>query len=260
MARRKLGFWYRFAVAVLKPPFLLVARRDWRHADRLPASGGIVVVPNHISQIDPLVMAHFLHDHHRPPRILAKASVFTWPFAGRVIRGAGQIPVYRETADAGSALRDAVAAVHRGEAVVVYSEGTITRDPLLWPMRGKTGAARIALTTGCPVFPLAMWGPQAVMPPYTVKLRLWPRRTFHVSLGPAVDLDDLRGRPQTPEVLATAMDRIMAALAAEVGQLRGETPPDQLLDPKAAHVSLTGNPHVDYTDYDERDDQGRRTA
>jgi 1-acyl-sn-glycerol-3-phosphate acyltransferase len=252
VARKKVGFWYRLAVVVLKPPMLAVSRRDWRHTERLPAAGGIVVVANHLSHLDPLVMAHFLWDNGRPPRVLAKSSVFDWPVAGRVIRGAGQIPVHRETATAGSALRDAVAAVRAGEAVVVYPEGTITRDPRLWPMRGKTGAARIALTTGCPVLPLGMWGPQFVVPPYRPRVRLVPRRTVHVSLGPPVDLSDLMGRDQTAEVLDAATDRIMAALVAQIAELRGEPPPAALLDPVAAGIPLSGNPHVHYEEYDER--------
>lgn len=251
MARKKLGFWYRLAVVVLKPPVLAMARRDWRHTERLPQTGGVVVVANHMSHFDPLVMAHFLYDNGRPPRVLAKSSVFDWPVAGRVIRGAGQIPVYRETSNAGSALRDAVTAVHAGECVVVYPEGTITRDPHLWPMRGKTGAARIALATGCPVLPLGMWGAQFVVPPYRARLRLWPRRTVHVSLGPPVDLSDLVGREQTAEVLEDATERIMAALVAQIAELRGEQPPARLLDPTAEGIPLTGNPHVQYEDYDD---------
>src|SRR5690606_26072419 len=135
-------------------------------------------------------------DNGRPPRYLAKEAVFRVPVVGRIIKGAGQIPVYRETVDAARSVRDAVAAVEAGECVVVYPEGTITRDPELWPMTGKTGAARIALTTGAPVIPLGMWGAQDVMPPYRARLRLLPRKTMRVIAGEPVDLDDLRGRPQ----------------------------------------------------------------
>ena len=50
-----------------------------------------------------------------------------------------------------------------GECVVVYPEGTLTRDPDLWPMTGKSGAARIALETGCPVIPVGQWGAQELL-------------------------------------------------------------------------------------------------
>ena len=58
-----------------------------------------------------------------------------------------------------------------GECVVVYPEGTLTRDPDLWPMTGKSGAARIALETGCPVIPVGQWGAQELLPPYAKQAR-----------------------------------------------------------------------------------------
>ena len=59
----------------------------------------------------------------------------------------------------------------------VYPEGTITKDPDGWPMRGKTGAARIALATGCPVIPIGQWGAQEILPAYTLRPHVFPRRT-----------------------------------------------------------------------------------
>ena len=66
----------------------------------------------------------------------------------------------------------------------IYPEGTITKDPDLWPMIGKTGAARVALETGCPVIPIAQWGPQEILAPYSKRLRLLPPKTVHVLAGP----------------------------------------------------------------------------
>ena len=80
-----------------------------------------------------------------------------------------------------------------GECVVVYAEGTLTRDPDLWPMAGKTGAARIALATGCPVLPMAAWGPQDLLAPYGKRPHLLGRATMQVTVGPPVDLADLSG-------------------------------------------------------------------
>ncbi|GAA4952343.1 hypothetical protein GCM10023238_18410 [Streptomyces heliomycini] len=82
------------------------------------------------------------------------------------MRGTGQIPVYRESTDALSAFRPAIDAVERGECVAFYPEGTLTRDPDGWPMTGKTGAARVALQTKCPVIPVAQWGANELLPPY----------------------------------------------------------------------------------------------
>ena len=74
-----------------------------------------------------------------------------------------------------SAFDAAVEAVEDGECVGVYPEGTITRDPDGWPMRGKTGAARIALATGCPVIPIGQWGAQELLPAYIASDRTCSR-------------------------------------------------------------------------------------
>jgi 1-acyl-sn-glycerol-3-phosphate acyltransferase len=239
--------WYRFAATVLRPVMSAVTKRVWTGAENLPASGGFVVVPNHISHADPLVVAHFLYDNGRLPRFLAKASLFDVFFVRRVLRGAKQIPVYRESREAGDAYREAVAAVRRGECVVVYAEGTLTRDPDLWPMAGKTGAARIALETGCPVLPMAVWGPQDLLAPYGKVPHLLGRTTVEVALGPPVDLSDLeRSGPPDPQTLREATERIMAAVTGLVAQLRDEPAPTTRLDPRSADLATTGDAHVVY--------------
>jgi 1-acyl-sn-glycerol-3-phosphate acyltransferase len=141
--------------------------------------------------------------------------------------------VYRETEDAANAIRAAIEAVNLGECVVIYPEGTISRDPELWPMTGKTGAARIALMTGAPLIPLAQWGAQEVVRPYAKELRLIPRKVMQVMAGPPVDLDDLRGRPIDAEVLDIATTRLMAAITAQLEILRGAKAPVERYDLKA---------------------------
>ena len=241
--KQRLGFWYRFVAAIVRPVLMVTTRRDWRGTEHLPRVGtGVVVSPNHISYADPLTLAHFLWDNGRAPRYLAKESVFRVPVIGRIIAACGQIPVYRESKDAARAFRDAVAAVEAGECVGIYPEVTITRDPGLWPMVGKTGAARVALQTGCPVIPAAQWGAQDIMPPYSKRVRLLPRKTVKVTAGPPVDLHDLRGRPITPTVLREATDRILDAITAQLSDLRGELPPASRFDPSQARLPRTGNP------------------
>jgi 1-acyl-sn-glycerol-3-phosphate acyltransferase len=248
VARQRLGFWFRLAVAVLKPLSTAISRREWLHLDRLPSEGGIVVAPNHLSYYDPIVVARVMWDGGRPPRFLAKSGIFDIPFIGRVVRGAGQIPVYRQSAEAANAMRDAIAAIGRGEAVVVYPEGTLTRDPTLWPMTGKTGAARIALATGCPVIPVAQWGAQRVLAPYSKRFRvgIFRRITVSASVGEPVDLSDLMGKEPTVEVLRIATDRIMAALTAQLAELREEAPPGKLVERHQDGVPEVGNAGVRY--------------
>ncbi len=241
--KQRLGFWYRFVAAILRPILMVITRRDWRGTEHLPGVGvGVVVSPNHISYADPLTFAHFLWDNGRAPRYLAKEGVFRIPVVGRIIAACGQIPVYRESRNAARAFRDAVAAVQAGECVGIYPEGTITRDPGLWPMAGKTGAARVALETGCAVIPVAQWGPQEILAPYSKRIRLLPPKTVHVLAGPPVDLDDLRSRPITPPVLRDATDRILDAITAQLAELRGELPPATRFDPAQAGLPRTGRP------------------
>ncbi len=154
-----------------------------------------------------------------------------------MIRGAGQIPVYRGTKDASLSLRDAVAAVKAGGCVVIYPEGTCTRDPGYWPMAGKTGVARLALATGAPVIPVAQWGPQEILPYGGKRPRLLPRKTVHVLAGPPVDLSAYLGGPATPDVLRAVTDTVMGAVAGLLGELRGEEPPATLIDGQEASSS-----------------------
>lgn len=242
---QKRGWAFAFAVAVVKPLLLLFTKRRWVDGEKIPARGGCVVVGNHISHLDPLTFAHFVYDHGRLPRYLAKAAVFDVPVVGTIIRSAGQIPVFRLTSDASRAFRAAVDAVDKGECVVVYPEGTISRDPGLWPMTGKTGAARIALSTGAPVIPVAQWGVQHILAPYAKKPHLLPRKTVAMKAGDPVDLDDLRGQPLTPAVLKEATTRIMDAVTLLLADLRGEEPPAVRFDPRTAGVREIGNPNVD---------------
>ena len=217
--------------AVLEP----LTRRDWRGQENLPTTGGVIVVANHISNVDPLVLGQFLAYSGRWPRFLGKQSVFGVPAVGQVLRRSGQIPVERGTGRAGDALVAAAAALADGRAVVVYPEGTITRDPDLWPMRGRTGAARLALASGSPVVPVGQWGAEQIM--YGPKVgvpHLLRRPTLRLTAGPPVDLDDLRAGPVTAATLAEATERIMAAITALVAELRGGTPPAVRFDPRRA--------------------------
>lgn len=241
--RHPLPFAYRLAVAIVRPLMLLLTKRDWRGWEHFPASGGFVVAPNHVSHVDPLAFAHYLYDSGHPPFFLGKEAVFRVPVVGAILRGAQQIPVYRNTGRAADAFRAAVGAVESGKCVGVYPEGTLTRDPGLWPMVGKTGAARIALTARCPVIPVAQWGPQEILAPYSKRPHLLPRKTMHVLAGPPVDLSDLHDHPLDAAVLREATARIMAAITALLVELRGEPAPAERFDSRKHGLPETGNFH-----------------
>ncbi|WP_206503893.1 lysophospholipid acyltransferase family protein [Streptomyces chrestomyceticus] len=232
MSRRRIGFWYRLAAVICKPPLLVLFKRDWQGMEHIPADGGFITAVNHNSYLDPLSYAHYQYNTGRVPRFLAKSGLFKGGFVGLMMRGTGQIPVYRESADAAVAFRAAVAAINKGECVAFYPEGTLTRDPDMWPMQGKTGAARVALLTKAPVIPVAQWGANEVMPPYAKekKLRLFPRKTLRVKAGPAVDLSEFYGKEPTAEVLREVTDKVMAAVTAILAEVRGEPAPAEPYD------------------------------
>jgi 1-acyl-sn-glycerol-3-phosphate acyltransferase len=241
--QQRRGWAYGLCIAIVEPVLLAVTKRRWVGGENIPASGGCVVAANHVSYLDPLTFAHFAYAYGRLVRFLAKAAVFDVPVVGRIVRSAKQIPVYRLTTDAAQSLVAAVDAVQKGECVVVYPEGTITRQPDMWPMTGKTGAARIALTAGVPVIPVAQWGANHILAPYTKRPRLFPRKTISMTAGPPVDLDDLRDRPLTPALLRQATDRIMDDITRMLEEIRGEQAPAERFDPRAKGVREIGNPH-----------------
>ncbi len=234
-AQSPRGFWYRFIAGILRPLLLAATARDWRGGHYLRIDGGIVVAMNHLSWYDPLVAAHFVNDNGRPVRFLAKVEIFKIPVLGAILKSAGQIPVQRGNSDAAAgSLRAAFAAIEDNQCVVIYPEGTLTRDPQLWPMTAKTGAARIALMTGAPVIPAAQWGPQEVLAPYSKRPKFFPRKTMHVWAGPEVDLDDLRALPVSAATLREATERIMRDITKILATQRDEVAPAVPLDRRTA--------------------------
>ena len=240
--RQKRGWAWAVGVPIVKPVLLATTRPHWIDGEKIPAEGGFLLVINHISEVDPIIVAHIVWDHGRIPRYLAKAGLFKNKLLGFFLRSAGQIPVFRASKGAVGAYDAAVAAVRDGKCVVVYPEGTITRDPDLWPMVGKSGAARIALATNAPVIPIGQWGAQEVLAPYAKKPDLFPRKLITMKVGDPVDLADLSGDTSPPAV-NKATDRIMAALTALVEEVRGETAPVERFNPRTAGVSEFGNPN-----------------
>lgn len=241
--QQKRGWAWNLAVPLIKPPLLAAMSRTWLGGEHIPASGGCIVVFNHLSHLDPLLSAHFVYDHGRLPRYLAKSGLFQNKALSYFLTAAGQIPVERLSQTAVGAYDAAVAAVRNGECVVVYPEGTLTRDPDLWPMTGKSGAARIALETGCPVIPVGQWGAQDLLAAYAKKPDLFPRKHITMKAGPPIDLSGLVGQPSNPQVVQQTTDRIMAALTALVEEIRGETAPVTRFDPRKAGLPQIGNPN-----------------
>ncbi|MGN8246060.1 lysophospholipid acyltransferase family protein [Cellulomonas soli] len=216
---------YRVVARILRPLLYSITRRHWSGQEHLPTGTGFIAAANHMTNIDPLTFAHYLYDSGFAPKILAKASLFTVPVLRGVLRGTGQIPVHRNTAAAHDSLDAAMAALEAGECVAVFPEGTLTRDPDLWPMVAKTGVARLALATRAPVIPVAQWGPQDLLGRYSKLFKPFPPKHVTIVAGPPVVLDDLYDRPRDSATLREATDRVMAAITALLEQIRGEQAP-----------------------------------
>jgi 1-acyl-sn-glycerol-3-phosphate acyltransferase len=217
------------AIVVIYPTASLLFTLRYRHGDRIPPTGPVLLVANHVSILDPLACARLVFDNGRLPHFLAKQSVFKG-FAGTLLRSAGQIPVLRFSAEAHGALDAAKADLDAGNVVVIYPEGSVTRDPDWWPMQARTGVARLALTTDAVVLPVAQWGPHRVHDYHRKKLTLRFRAPADYLVGEPVDLSAQRaevraGRPLSVELLRETTDLIMSRVRDQLGELRGETPP-----------------------------------
>jgi 1-acyl-sn-glycerol-3-phosphate acyltransferase len=217
--------WRFFTGRILARLLHILMKHDQRGRENLPRDGGVILAPNHLSYADWGSVALFSYEAGRFPTFLIKSSVFNVKAVGPFLRKLGQLPVYRNRNDAALVLREAEAALRNNQTLVVYPEGTASRDPGLWPMVGKTGAARLALKTGVPVIPIAQWGAHEVLPYGTSKPRLFPRKRAQLVAGPPVDLSAWEGKPLTATTLREATTAIMADVTALLAGLRGETPP-----------------------------------
>jgi 1-acyl-sn-glycerol-3-phosphate acyltransferase len=213
--------WYRVARAVALPPIKLWFNWHFEGLEHIPAEGPVLVAANHISYLDPLADAYFLTLAGRRPRFLAKSELFENPLLRTVLNGARQIPVRRGTGDP-AALDAASNALAAGEAVVIYPEGTVTKNPDFSPMRARTGVARLALESGLPVVPLAIWGSQHVWQK-DGRHSLRFARPIWLKAGPPIDLS-AEVDAADPEPARIGTDRVTDELTQLVNDLRARYP------------------------------------
>ncbi|MDJ0335766.1 MAG: lysophospholipid acyltransferase family protein [Rhodoglobus sp.] len=236
---------FRFFATALIPLMNLLARYRVRGLENVPETGSFVVAPNHYSNVDPIVIGIGLWKSGRMPRYFAKASLFRNPIVGALLMKAEQIPVERSGAsrDGVGPLKQAQEIAAAGHAVVIYPEGSLTRDPDSWPMRGKFGAVRTALDAGIPLIPAASWGAQLIMPQKTNRISFFPRKNVDIVFGTPVDLSEFADRPRDSRVLAEATAKLMAAITSLVEELRGETAPAERWNPADHGQTETGRFH-----------------
>jgi 1-acyl-sn-glycerol-3-phosphate acyltransferase len=213
------------AAAVFYPVTNLLARRVKIDAEQIPVRGPALLVMNHVSHIDPLYDAVCVRDRGRVPRFLAKNTLWNLPVVKTVLTSTGQIPVHRGTSNAQQSLKDAHRALDEGKVVVIYPEGTITRDPDGWPMHARTGVARLALDHDVPLIPVARWGTRSIYDGYNKKFRPWPRGTVTHRFGEPVDISALRDKPASNAVLREVTDLLMGRVKDLLAEIREEPAP-----------------------------------
>lgn len=209
-----------------------VRRGHDRAAAALP-DGAIIVISNHTSHLDGVLLALACRRMGRNLRLLATSGVFRAPLLGGVARRLGFIRVERGSTDAAAALGEAAEALGAGEAIGIYPEGRLTRDPNLWPERAKTGAVRLALRCDAPIVPVAMLGASDVLGRRkrvrTLLRNLVRRPKVSTRVGNSIDVRSLMhlapGVEPTSEEVRHAADLVMARLIALVADLRGEVAP-----------------------------------
>lgn len=219
---RRIEPWMRLAETVVLPPISLWFKWRFEGLSNVPTEGPALVAGNHISYFDPLAHGYFIEKAGRRPRFLAKTELYRNPFLRKVLNGARQIPVRRGSGDR-APVEAALGALKEGEVVVVYPESTVTRNEDFSPMHGKSGIARLALASGVPVIPLAVWGSQHVWPRSGTK-SLKFRRPIWVKAGPPLDFSVYEEEPDHPEVLRKVTDLVMGELSLLVDDLRARYP------------------------------------
>lgn len=221
---------WRFLLVLARIVVMPVARL--RVTGEVPAAlraGPVIFAANHIGPFDPVAISAACRVARLTPRLMATGGLFRAPVVGSVMRAAGHIRINRRQADVGNAVDVVADAVAVRSQVLGYPEGRITLDPGMWPERGKTGLARIALRTGAPVVPVAQWGAHEVAawggfgPTLrTLGRSLLRRPVVRVHFGAPVDLSGLD--PAVPGAAQRATDRIIDAITAELVGLREAEP------------------------------------
>lgn len=199
----------------------------------------LIMAANHIGVFDALVIMAACRRIGIAPRFMLAGGLLDAPVLGPALQASGHLRVDRHSsANALEQFAQATEELRRCRVpIVVYPEGRISHDPGLWPERGKTGAARLALAAGVPVVPVSQWGaheavywgtevvsgPRDVLPLVKSGLTSPVRRpTFQVHFGAPVDLSDLE--PGKPGSGMQAHRRIMTAITAGLVPLRAGEP------------------------------------
>lgn len=223
---RDVGKLYPVAKAILKPLFFASWRIHTEGLDNVPATGGAIIAPNHLSVLDSFFVPAVL-----PRRItyVGKAEYLDSWKTRHLFPAMGMIAIDRSGGDAAKAALDAAAGIlEAGELFGIYPEGTRSRDGLLH--KGHTGAARLALRTGCPIVPVGLVGTEEIMPADSKMPRL--RLPVTIRFGRPVRPERYQGRADERLVLRQMIDEVMY----EIRELSGQEYVDEYATKKHAEM------------------------
>ena len=217
----------KLALSFSRPSMVPYADIRIRHADKIPAEGPVILVANHRSYFDPMVISMVVAKTGRTVRSLGKKEVFDVPVVGPLATAMGGIRVDRGTGS-DEPLKAAADALNAGEMVAIMPEGTIPRGPAFFEpkLNGRWGAARLAHLTGATVVPVGLWGTELV----------WPRSSRVPNLFNVADAPTVLATVGDPvEIKGKSVDkdtkRIMKAISALLppeARVRREPTPDEL--------------------------------
>lgn len=221
---------YFSAASIIRPANMLMMRRDWQGHENLPDTGMILAV-NHISDLDPLYVGHMIYSSGRIPHFLAKKELFEAPVIGKALTRMKQIPVDRAGRSVDS-LTMAEEVLSQQGVIIIYPEGTTTKDPEMWPMVGRIGMIRLALSTGAPVIPVGQWGVHQLLAKGEKVPNILARHTSAIRIGQESQLDWIRTMDQpTQKDLVAATEQVMGEITDLMAPLHGGTPPEKRFNP-----------------------------
>jgi 1-acyl-sn-glycerol-3-phosphate acyltransferase len=199
----RMGIVYRGSIGLEK--LLLKAFADeWTVTgkENVPLDGGLIVVPNHVSNADPSMVATAFP---RPVQFMAKDSLFAHPISRWFFNAYGAYPLKRSSIDVG-AYRWARKLLEAERALVLFPEGKRGVNGL---GPGLPGVARLALATGCPLLPVAVTGTEHLGPWYRV---FYPTGRLTITIGKPFTLPAADGPPDKVAV-ARHTEQIMLRIA-----------------------------------------------
>ena len=220
MARRgDLSGWWLFGIAVVGFFSRVLFRLRVEGADRVPSSGSAIVAGNHVSALDGVALALATGSRgRRMTRFLVAAEFFRKLWCGWALRLYRQIPIRRGARDQG-ALDVAIETIRGGALAGIFPEGTVNPEPEAGLLRGRKGAARIALGTDAPVVPVGIWGTQARWPKAGLHLRRPWRPVVAISYGEPIPAKGDAGSAADVQAFADVITDAIAAQAERAREL-----------------------------------------